>query len=586
MQRTLIKPLYYRPGNGTTKDILSFVERIDGVKQVNAISPVPFRFYMDKDLSKSESRYFARKDEIEPIWIEQYSKLLFDVAERVGQEDFVRECIAAKDYQRAKNTMLSMHPNFHQTDVHIEDFWMAQYCLTARDRGELDEFPKLHKAYIDIETKIADALDEGDADPKNANIPVCSLGYYDDATNSMFLAFLRDQSIPAVRKYEEDAMRWAEHYARLHNLSNCHIMGFDDDIDMILAFLQYHHKINPDIISGWNSIDFDYLFMYNRIAKRESNPDKYFCHPDLPFRRVEKWSNFAFNAVDKTCYFNPGDMTVWHDQMYVYAGLRVTSEKPAKGWGLESICEEEGLPVGKQKLPVAMVHAYHRAFNELMEYLTHDVMRLRDIEIKTNDLDQITERSFLTHTRPWRVVKKGICLHNLAIRLSDEGDIKNYTPSNNRNKEADYHQNFGIVASDGNQYPFKDFSICKYNETIKPNKGGFVADPLMMAKPELGLDEWSRKFRFIYNVVSDFDFSAEYPNIVMALLVDPENQYGKIIFVEKPDDYDPEGRFINNQAIELIKKKDIVTISEKYLSVKNADDIFEQLLQEEANGQP
>ncbi len=81
----------------------------------------------------------------------------------------------------------------------------------------------------------------------------------------------------------------------IHNINNEDINEFDNEIDMLNSFLNYISKISPDIISGFNVINFDLSYIITRCERLKIDYSKL-----SPINKITKYTSVFNNKK----YFN------------------------------------------------------------------------------------------------------------------------------------------------------------------------------------------------------------------------------------------------------------------------------------------
>ena len=142
---------------------------------------------------------------------------------------------------------------------------------------------------FDIEVE----MNSGLPNTKEAQNELTSIAAHDSATK-LFEVFVLDKE----RKIKKNENKFTKDGREV----SVHI--FDNEKNLLLAFLTYYEEVNPTILTGWNIDFFDIPYLYNRIknvcgeghAKRLSRIGECFYSP---YR--DKWS---FGGVSILDYIN------------------------------------------------------------------------------------------------------------------------------------------------------------------------------------------------------------------------------------------------------------------------------------------
>ena len=126
---------------------------------------------------------------------------------------------------------------------------------------ESDDTPLHHNlVYLDIECEIAGALTpENIKDPKGK---ITSVALYDNNSKKYYCLILDEQQLMTEAKSEDKE-----------------VIPYKSEKDLLSGFLDVWIKLDPTIISGWNSEFFDIPYLYYRIKKVLSEDMAQFLSP-------------------------------------------------------------------------------------------------------------------------------------------------------------------------------------------------------------------------------------------------------------------------------------------------------------------
>lgn len=126
---------------------------------------------------------------------------------------------------------------FNPIDRYVRDhFWKTGYNETPRT------------FYIDIETR-SGQNSRGFPTPDLALEEICLIQFFDSLTKTMYVLGLKDF------KLEKD-------YKTDYELK---YLKFDNEYDMLDAYLKIFNKMDPLIVYAWNGDNFDFPYIFNRL---------------------------------------------------------------------------------------------------------------------------------------------------------------------------------------------------------------------------------------------------------------------------------------------------------------------------------
>lgn len=379
----------------------------------------------------------------------------------------------------------------------IELFW------DVADEPDFNQQPvRVH--WIDIETEISDRFEYAYTARNRINI----LTIYDSATKFFYTW--------SLHKVPDDDLI----------LDDRHIVydDFDNDEEAMLKdYLNWHVKNYPDVIQGWNSVDYDIPYLLRRFenvlgeerAKQFSPFHRYWIkeeqeleNPNNPDSRKIKASITGISHLD--------ELLLYRDKFQV----RLQADG---GFGLNNIGIIEGLGK-KQEYEGSLKNLYETNWGLFYKYNVQDVKLLVDIENKCRLIDLS------------RQIAGSGCMNYEAIYTSISyviGSLYCYSKK---------HMNGKIVPT------YVDLD----NSHYEPYEGAFVFD----IEPS-----------FYKGGIICIDFNSLYPSTIRANNISPETYVGKVISIdggyindpinwkEISDDSRIQLRNINRQIIEISGKK-------------------------------
>jgi DNA polymerase elongation subunit (family B) len=253
---------------------------------------------------------------------------------------------------------------------------------------------------------------------------------------------------------------------------NVHI--FDNEKNLLLAFLNYYQEIDPTILTGWNIDFFDIPYLYNRIknvcgeghAKRLSRIGEAFWSP---YRE-----KFSFGGVSILDYIN------------LYKTYTYTLEA---SYTLNYIATKE-LGRGKIEYEGSLDDLFENDLEKFIEYNIVDVELVVAMDEKLQFIElcrAVCHAGFVPYedyiySSKWL---EGACLGYLKTK----GLVATNKPKDRRERMQ--------ALKDNNQEKFI---------------GAYVKEPIV------------GKYDWIY----DLDLTSLYPSIIMTLNISPETKVGKI----------------------------------------------------------
>jgi len=373
--------------------------------------------------------------------------------------------------------------------------------LPESEKNEIFEFnlPKIY--FIDIETEIVDGFPEA-ADVKDVNGNVTKEGastqvlsisiVYDDKIILLGLKEMpeemQDRIITNTNKYFE---KFGTEYKFKY-------IKYDDEFDMLYAFF---YKMIPKmpILTGWNFLKYDWLYLVNRSRKisKWANGKEYKIDPAVSSltKRMNKIWSTEFEVPAHRMIF---------DYMQLYE-ICDTSIKVKESSSLDFVANKL-VGVEKIKYNGSLQKLYEDDFETFMYYNAVDSVLVQKIHDARNYISIIYAISSLAQIRIIDVVSQmNNALGSLAIT---EGVLRN------RFRKMD-----NIVL-------FRD----EKGDAESTIAGGWVKDPVV------GMNQWC----------VTYDFASLYPTTQRQFYIAPET------FVGLQDEKD-KSKCTNGRPIDLTK---------------------------------
>ena len=375
--------------------------------------------------------------------------------------------------------------------------------------SESDDTPSYHNlVYLDIECEIAGALTpENIKDPKGK---VTSVALYDNNSKKYYCLLLDEKQLLQEAKDE-----------------NKEIIPYTSEKDLLNGFLDLWIKLDPTIISGWNSEFFDIPYLYHRISKVLSEDIAQYLSP---IRKVKLTTMFDAGAM--TEFVVVGGINHL-DYMNLFKKF-ITKQEPS--YALGNIGEKY-VKLGKIEYKGSLDRLFQDDINKFIEYNIRDVEIIVELEKALKFIELTVTIAHLCHTT-YESIYYSTVLNDGAILT--------------------YLKRKGIVS------PNKPTT---YNPALKEIKeeyaGGYLKDPIP------GLYEW----------VIDLDFTSLYPSIIRSLNMGIETLVGRVVNRDKFDNQwslrelkamDP------NKIVEIEKVKKDRSLIRSEVKVKDIIELIEE----------
>lgn len=340
-------------------------------------------------------------------------------------------------------------PSLFESDVPIET-----RCLI--DLYENDDEPSVgHRImYYDIETD----SEGGFPNVETADKEITAIALYDDST-SKYTVFILDKENLITGKIE----------------SETEIVRCDNEKNLLLSFLDKLEQINPTIWTGWNTHNFDDVYIYRRI------------------KRVLGEEHSKRLSPIKICYENKftGALVIAGVSSIDYMSLY-------KKWNIKQEASYALGAIGKKVVGIDKVHfkgslneLFKRDIKKYIEYNLNDVLIVVELEKKLQFIEQARQICHKGHV-PYDCYNKSSRFLEGAILmyLRRKGQVAKNRPLRETNDDF-------VDPDDSNNDSFE---------------GAYVKSPVP------GRYEW----------VFDLDLTSMYPNIIISLNISPETKVGVV----------------------------------------------------------
>jgi DNA polymerase elongation subunit (family B) len=420
---------------------------------------------------------------VDTQYIKSKQKLLVSYVDRSGQIKFKNyNWPNPKKYVNCDPTDKDRHPKYHSwdgkpvklIDVENPDRYAIYEFLDALPEKEKDvifeyNLPKMY--FVDIETEIVD----GFPDAETAPTQVLSISIvYDDKIILLGLKELTDET---QKRIIDNTNEYFKNYKSSYKLK---YIRYEDEFDMMHSFF---YKMIPQmpLITGWNFLNYDWLYLINRAKKLKKivNGEEILIDPSVssPTKRLNKvWMSDQEIPQHRMIF----------DYMQLYE-IADTSIKVKESSSLDFVSSKL---VGTEKIKYSgsLQKLYEDDFETFMYYNAVDSVLVQKIHDVRNYISIIFAISSLAKIKVVDVISQvNNALGSLAIT---EGVLRN------RFREEENMVLFRSEKSSG-----ESASLA----------GGWVKDPVV------GMNKWC----------VTYDFASLYPTTQRQFYIAPETYVGK-----------------------------------------------------------
>jgi len=161
---------------------------------------------------------------------------------------------------------------------------------------------------------------------------------------------------------------------------------FSSEKELLEAFLNIIQEKNPDIITGWNFIGFDMLYLLNRMKKIGIDYEKF----------SPLWGNKEYKQYKKVFWDNEKKSVyvlglVVLDMLDLYKKFNQNAEETYK---LDFIAQKQ-LGIGKIEYETSLDELYLNDLNKFIEYSSRDVELIYKLEEKLSYISLLDDLRFI-----------------------------------------------------------------------------------------------------------------------------------------------------------------------------------------------
>jgi len=224
--------------------------------------------------------------------------------------------------------------------------------------------------YLDIEA--IDLNNREFPDTFRGQIPITHIQILDKKSDAIIIFQTKDIS-------EEDKHKLREKYK--NDCSNLIFKYIPDEKQMIESFIDFMHKVNPTIITGWNAETFDFPYLTVRAEAIGIDRNKFSPLGVTEYREIEQFGK-------------PQRMVDWKGIYLIdlMEAFKKFTFKDQKSYSLEWITKVI-LKKGQGKIDYGKHKSIHNFFKNdyvgFVDYAIMDVVVLRNIDVKVGLLSLI-----------------------------------------------------------------------------------------------------------------------------------------------------------------------------------------------------
>jgi DNA polymerase elongation subunit (family B) len=382
--------------------------------------------------------------------------------------------------------------NFYNLDISIPQYLTALYYKEHTD-DDIDKDQKLSYVCVDIECYADHKEFEWGVDSESAPYPISCITIYDqNKYTSLFLKHHKHKDLD----FSNIKSKLVE-LEYLHENDILDIIIFDDEKELLNKLWKIIHEKDPHILTGYNSDNFDYPYIYHRMLTLYNNDKKLVNNIVSKFGSVtNKYGRIEileFSIADVLYMFKPRDEN----------GLNYG--KKQQSYALNNIA---GIFLNKKKLKepdISLDTLYETDPNGYLMYNIADVILTNDLYTKFNHVE-IHNLLRRVARCPFHLSMRGISLtfeSFIYYKLLLENKYVRYGINNEKGKSLSTFDLKDIPKPRTSKQVIKETAISKeeFNEYTCKYSGAYVKTPV----PKIINDG---------SLIIDLDASALYPSMI------------------------------------------------------------------------
>lgn len=344
-------------------------------KLIGVIESQNDEIYVDKNLPKGiqyysiPSKYYTDQYRLVDV---QYSnskdKVLYIFRDKNNVKEYYWVDNNYYCYQTDKNTdnrLIVLYSSLNQINVEYKERTRLESKITYEGDIHID-----NKHVIDYSIK-----NKGDAPDKDLNI-----FYFDIETNtggSKEFPNATEAKYPVClitsRYHGQTTTYVLNNGTEINDREDVIIKSFESEKEMFVEIFSDLHKANPDIVTGWNVINFDLCYIFNRLPKLELDQKIMSPFEDVYIDGPKEYASIVGYIIVDMCE--------------LYKGFQLIKRENNK-LGTIALIE-----LGETKLQLEESYStiYQNDLNKYIDYNIVDVELLERIEKKTNYIKLLNE---------------------------------------------------------------------------------------------------------------------------------------------------------------------------------------------------
>jgi len=467
--------------------------------------------YRDYDYNKT----FMELDKTEKHTV-PYKSLPWYIAKQAGEQyvSQLKNYIELGKYRDISK--IHAYPYVFGSDCPIDAFYRVNWLLEYDNEAE----KKVTKQFLDIEVDTIDI----EGFPRDGECPINAVTIVDEEGMACYTFLLNNPNNPLIKEFIDDIDSFIDElhdmFDESYGVLDYQIYMYDDERDLIISTFRLINTLKRDFMLIWNGGGFDIPYMIERIKVLGLKPEDVMCHSDFPVKRcrfIKDTKNFA--VANKGDCLKLSSYTKYIDQMILYAATR-KGQSELRSHSLNFIAQHE---LNDDKLnyddEANIKTLPYKNYRKFVAYNIKDVLLQFGIERKTNDVDGLYLRSYSNATDYDKIFKQTVML---KCRAYYEFLLQGYIIGNNINV---------FIPNDGETFA-----------------GAIVGDPMLNS--HTGISIFGKKSMFVYDNVTDMDFSAMYPHIIIAFNIERNTMIGKLIIPGFEEDRYEHFYITSNTAIQ------------------------------------
>ena len=573
-RRLTLTDVIYRKESKTSNyhDYISMVyyDNVTGKKELFTIEDPMFTIYEVKEEFRTfrKARHFLPMEQLIPHEI-HYKDRLKEIA-KIGGPGVQQILRNAKTNQEKK--ILYKYPYVLGADIGIETYYRV---IWEKEVGN-DTSHKPTCIFLDIE--VDQKHWTGAGIPRNGECPIDAISIVDEAGSAVHQFLLKTPDNPLIdemlqpEKLKEVHKRFHEMFDESYGELQYKIYMFDNEAEMLRKCFSLIHTLKRDFCMIWNGMDFDIPFIIGRAEELGMKPEDLFCHSDFPYPTMFLFEDtHAYEFDKKRSYFECASYTHWLDQMITYASLR-KSQGAIRRMSLNAIAKHE---LGDAKLDYTetgnFVNFSRLDYILYILYNVKDTLLQKGIDLRCMDSFSFYNSCYNSFCQYKDGLKQTVSLRAFIYKeFIDDGLILGHNVNfGDRKKPGPTdEQKARLNEMDSDSDPF-DFG----EDTDDDSYAGAIN-----GNPELnshtGLSMFGTRSMYLFGASIDFDFSAMYPNSIVAFNIFATTMYGKLEIDggEKYCNYDIDP---GKEFVEDIITKDNLHTVHKWLGLPSFDELYE-----------